>query len=202
MPSSFDGSFDFFRVIPPNPLDLSKDEQHSLLSLLVEYSGQHEGHWDPERVPESMYKHLQLLLHIMLHLQVNIICEQAYTLAKAVVASSGAFDQNFAEIDAWLVFLPGYEAKWCVRESLGVGVSNKLSQIVIPFLCDAVSMVGSNLYKYQDYMRKFISKSGQLEGTIFFRDMDEWHYTCQKYMSYCLTFLSTISCFAWSLGSI
>ncbi|EMS50591.1 hypothetical protein TRIUR3_05504 [Triticum urartu] len=163
MPSSFDGSFDFFRVIPPNPLDLSKDEQHSLLSLLVEYSGQHEGHWDPERVPESMYKHLQPLIDIMLHSPVKIIREQAYILVKAALASSGAYDQNFAEIDAWLLFLPGYEAKWSVRESLGVGVSNKLSQIVIPFLCDAVSMVGSNLYKYQDYMRKFISKSGQLE---------------------------------------
>ncbi|XP_020164344.1 uncharacterized protein [Aegilops tauschii subsp. strangulata] len=160
MPRSFDGSFDFFRVIPPNPLDLSKDEQHSLLSLLVEYSGQHGGHWDPERVPESMYKHLQPLIDIMLHSPVKIIREQAFILVRAALASSGAFDQNFAEIDAWLVFLPGYEAKWCVRESLG---ANKLSQIVIPFLCDAVSMVGSNLYKYQDYMRKFISKSGQLE---------------------------------------
>lgn len=105
MPSSFDGSFDFFTVMPPIPLDLSKDEEYCLLSLLVEYSEQCEGHWDPERVPESMYKHLQLLLHIMLHLQVNIICEQAYILVKAVVASSGAFDENFAEIDAWFGFL-------------------------------------------------------------------------------------------------
>lgn len=164
MPSSFDGSFDFFKVIPPKPLDLSKDEQHSLLSLLVEYSGQCEGHWDPERVPESMYKHLQPLIDIMLHSPVKIIREQAYILVKAALASSGVFDQNFAEIDAWLVFLPGYEAKWCVRESLGVGLSNKLSQIVIPFLCDAVSVVGNNLYKYQEHMRKLISKSGQLEG--------------------------------------
>ncbi|XBJ24059.1 hypothetical protein VPH35_002024 [Triticum aestivum] len=105
MPNSFDGSLDFFTVMPPNLLDISKDEEHCLLSLLVEYLEQCEGHWDPERVPESMYKHLQLLLHIMLHLQVNIICEQAYTLAKAVVASSGAFDENFAEIDAWFGFL-------------------------------------------------------------------------------------------------
>lgn len=193
MPSSFDGSFDFFRIIPPNPLDLSKDEQHCLLSLLIEYSGQCEGHWDPERVPESMYKHLQPLIDIMLHSQVKIIREQAYILVKAALASSGAFDQNFVEIDAWLVFLPGYEAKWSVRENLGAGLSNKLSQIVISFLCDAVSVVGNNLYKYQEHMRKFISKSGQLEGsTIFFDDMNEWHYTFLKFMPYCLIFLSII----------
>ncbi|CAM0945583.1 unnamed protein product [Alopecurus aequalis] len=164
MPSSFDGSFDFFRVIPPNPLELSKDEQHCLLSLLFEYSGQCEGRWDPERVPESMYKHLQPLIDIMLHSKVKSIRDEAYILVKAALASSGAFDQNFAEIDAWLVFLPGYEAKWCVRESLGVRSSNKLSRIVIPFLCDAISVVGNNLYKYQEHMRKFISKSGQFEG--------------------------------------
>jgi nucleolar pre-ribosomal-associated protein 1 len=166
MPSYFDGSFDFFRVIPPNPLELSKDEQHCLLSLLVEYSGQCEGRWDPERVPESMYKHLQPLIDIMLHSQVKSIRDEAYILVKAALASSGAFDQNFAEIDAWLAFLPGYEAKWCVREGLGVGSSNKLSHLVIPFLCDAISVVGNNLYKYQEHMRKFISKSGQFEGTI------------------------------------
>lgn len=163
MPSSFDGSFDFFRVIPHNLLDLSKDEQQCLLSLLSEYAGQCEGHWDPERVPESMYKHLQPLIDIMLHSQVKSIRDQAYILVKAALASSGAFDQNSAEIDAWLVFLPGYEAK-CCGESPGVRSSNKLSHVVIPFLCDAVSMVGNNLYKYQEHMRKFISKSGQFEG--------------------------------------
>ncbi|XP_062220395.1 LOW QUALITY PROTEIN: uncharacterized protein LOC133919867 [Phragmites australis] len=164
MPSSFDGSFDFFRVIPPNPLDLSKDEQESLLSLLLEYSGQSGGCWDPERVPESMYKHLQPLIYIMLHSQIKSIRDQAYILVKAAMASSGVFDKNFAEIDAWLVFLPGYEAKWCVRENLGVGASNKLSHIVIPFLCDAISVVGNNLYKYQEHTCKLISKSGQFEG--------------------------------------
>ncbi|KAM0850791.1 hypothetical protein ACQ4PT_052838 [Festuca glaucescens] len=164
MPSSFDGSFDFFRVIPPNPLKLSKDEQHCLLSLLIEYSGQCEGRWDPERVPESMYKHLPPLIDIMLHSQVKSIRDEAYILVKAAFTSSGAFDQNFAEIDAWLVFLPGYEAKWSVGESLGVGLSNKLSHLVVPFLCDAISVVGNNLYKYQEHMRKFISKSGQFEG--------------------------------------
>lgn len=63
--------------------------------------------------------------------------------------------------------------KLCVRESLEVGLSNKLSHIVIPFICDVVSVVGNNLYKYQEHMRKFISKSGQLEGSIFFGDMND-----------------------------
>ncbi|KAK3141459.1 hypothetical protein QOZ80_4BG0334220 [Eleusine coracana subsp. coracana] len=164
MPSSFDGSFDFFRVIPPNPLDLSKEEQQSLLSLLLEYSGQSEGCWDPERVPESMYKHLQPLIYIMLHSQIKSTRDQAYILVKAAMASSGAFDLNFAEIDAWLVFLPGYEAKRCVNESLRVGASNRLSDIVIPFICDAISLVGNNLYKYQEHTHKLIIRSDQFEG--------------------------------------
>ncbi|CAD6259532.1 unnamed protein product [Miscanthus lutarioriparius] len=164
MPRSFDGSYDFFKIIPPNPLDLSMDEQQSLLSLLLEYSGQSRGCLDPERAPESMYKYLQPLVYIMLHSQMKNIRDQAYILVKAAMASSGAFDHNFTEIDAWLVFLPGYEAKWCVRENLRVGAPNKLSHIVIPFLCDAISVVGNNLYKYQEHTRKLISKSGQLEG--------------------------------------
>ncbi|WVZ87214.1 hypothetical protein U9M48_033889 [Paspalum notatum var. saurae] len=164
MPSSFEGSYDFFRIIPPNPLDLSKDEQQSLLSLLLEYSGQSGGCWDPERVPESMYKYLQPLFYIMLHSEIKNIRDQAYILVKAAMASSGAFDQNFTEIDAWFVFLPGYEAKWCVRENLRVGAPNKLSHIVIPFLCDAISVVGNNLYKYQEHTRKLISKSDHFEG--------------------------------------
>lgn len=168
MPSSFDGSYDFFRIIPPNPLDLSKDELQSLLSLLLEYSGQSGGCWDLERVPESMYKYLQLLFYIMLDSQIKNIRDQAYILVKAAMASSGAFDQNFTEIDAWLVFLPGYEAKWCIRENRSVGAPNKLSHIVIPFLCDAISVVGNNLYKYQEHTRKLISKSGQFEGIAFF----------------------------------
>ena len=168
MPRSFDGSYDFFKIIPPNPLDLSMDEQQSLLSLLLEYSGQSRGCLDPERAPESMYKYLQPLVYIMLHSQMKNIRDQAYILVKAAMASSGAFDHNFTEIDAWLVFLPGYESKWCVRENLRVGAPNKLSHIVIPFLCDAISVVGNNLYKYQEHTRKLISKSGQLEGTTFF----------------------------------
>uniref|UniRef100_A0A0E0DIM3 Nucleolar pre-ribosomal-associated protein 1 N-terminal domain-containing protein n=1 Tax=Oryza meridionalis TaxID=40149 RepID=A0A0E0DIM3_9ORYZ len=164
MPSSFDGSFDFFKVMPPNPLDLSMDEQQSLLSLLVEYSGQSDGYWCPEKVPESMYKYLQPLIDIMLHSQVKSIRDKAYILVKAALASSGAFDQNFAEIDAWLAFLPCYKAKGCEREGLGVEASNKLSHIVTPFLCDAISVVGNNLYKYQEHIRKLISKSNQFEG--------------------------------------
>ncbi|KAF8651235.1 hypothetical protein HU200_063482 [Digitaria exilis] len=168
MPSSFDGSYDFFRIIPPNPLDLSKDEQQSLLSLLLEYSGQSGGCWDLERIPESMYKYLQPLFHIMLDSQIKNIRDQAYILVKAAMASSGVFDHNFTEIDAWLVFLPGYEAKWHIRDNGRVGAPNKLSHIVIPFLCDAISVVGNNLYKYQEHTRKLISKSGQFEGTPTF----------------------------------
>jgi nucleolar pre-ribosomal-associated protein 1 len=76
------------------------------------------------------------------------------------MASYDVFDLNFAEIDAWLLFLLGYEDKRCFNEN------EPLLDFVIPFLCDAISVIGNNLYKYQEHM--LIIKSAQFEGTIFF----------------------------------
>jgi hypothetical protein len=53
-----------------------------------------------ERVPESMYKHLQTLdLHHVAfsHSQIKSTRDQAYILVKAAMAGSGVFDLNFAE---------------------------------------------------------------------------------------------------------
>ncbi|GJN26397.1 hypothetical protein PR202_gb14324 [Eleusine coracana subsp. coracana] len=146
MPSSFDGSFDFFRVIPPNPLDLSKEEQQSLLSLLLEYSGQSEGCWDPERVPESMYKHLQPLIYIMLHSQIKSTRDQAYILVKAAMASSGAFDLNFAEIDAWLLDSESGSMKLHEKAMISLYVCNTIhlilqSQVDVQLLRDLIGAV-------------------------------------------------------------
>jgi nucleolar pre-ribosomal-associated protein 1 len=82
------------------------------------------------------------------------------------MASSDVFDLNFAEIDAWLFFLLSYEDKRCLNENTWVGASIRFLRTVIPFLCDAISVVGNNLYKYQEHT--LIIKSAQFEGTIFF----------------------------------
>jgi nucleolar pre-ribosomal-associated protein 1 len=84
------------------------------------------------------------------------------------MASSDVFDLDFAEIDALLFFLTGYQDKRCLNENTGVGASIRFSRIVIPFLCDAISVVGNNLYKYQEHTRKLIIKSAESECTIFF----------------------------------
>ncbi|XP_072970894.1 uncharacterized protein [Typha angustifolia] len=163
MPISFDGSFDFFRIIPPDPLRLSTEQLQSLLSLLVEYIGQSAGSKEQGRLPELMYKHLQPLINILLFSQHKSIQDHAYILVRAAMISTGAFDQNFAEIDAWLFFLPGYKTKTYAIEFLGAELYHELSSVVVSFLCDAVSTVGNNLYKYLDHMHKLISKLDHFE---------------------------------------
>ncbi|XP_078175760.1 ribosome 60S biogenesis amino-terminal protein isoform X3 [Carex rostrata] len=138
LPASFDGTFDFIRIIPSDPSTLSNCETASLLPLLTEYvlpGG------DFERVPESMYKHLQPLISIFLYSKGKHIRDQAYQLIRAAMISTGAFEGNLWEVDCWLVFEQFFE----------------VSSVVIPFLCDAVSTVGNSLYKYMDQMRNLIS---------------------------------------------
>ena len=96
---------------------------------------------DFERVPESMYKHLQPLISIFLYSKGKHIRDQAYQLVRAAMISTGAFEGNLWEVDCWLVFEQFFE----------------VSSVVIPFLCDAVSTVGNSLHKYMDQMRNLIS---------------------------------------------
>jgi nucleolar pre-ribosomal-associated protein 1 len=138
MPTSFDGTFDFIKIIPSDPSMLSNYEISSLLSLLTEYVIPGD---DFERVPESMYKHLQPLISIFLNSKGKNIRDPAYQLVHIAMVSTGAFEGNLWEIDCWLVFEQFFEA----------------SPVVIPFLCDAVSTVGNSLYKYMDQMRDLIS---------------------------------------------
>ncbi|CAL9750206.1 unnamed protein product [Musa acuminata subsp. burmannicoides] len=157
LPSAFEGSFDFFRILPSNALSLPTDQQQSLLSLLVEYVGKSSGTSARARVPDFMYRHLQPLIHIFIYSSGTRIRDQAYALAKASLVSTGAFDQNLSEIDAWLISLPGYSRSvWC-RENQGTEAIHSLYAVVISFLCDAVSTVGNNLYKHLDHMHKLIS---------------------------------------------
>jgi nucleolar pre-ribosomal-associated protein 1 len=39
---------------------------------------------------------------------------------------------------------------------------------LLSLLCDAISVLGNDLYKYQEHTCKLITKSAQFEGTIFF----------------------------------
>ncbi|KAJ4774620.1 Nucleolar pre-ribosomal-associated protein 1 [Rhynchospora pubera] len=138
LPVSFDGTFDFIKIIPSDPSTLSSYEITSLLPLIPEYvlpGG------DFDRIPESMYKHLQPLINIFLHLKKRSIRDQAYILVRAAMISTGAFEGNLWEIDCWFHFEQFFEA----------------SSVVIAFLCDAVSTLGNSLYKYMDQMRNLIS---------------------------------------------
>ncbi|OAY74978.1 Nucleolar pre-ribosomal-associated protein 1 [Ananas comosus] len=166
MPVSFDGAFDFFRVIPVNPLSLPTNRQESLLSLLVEYIGQSTGSLELGRIPESMYKHLQPLINVLLYSGLKNICNKAYILVRAAMISSGAFDQNFAEIDAWLFFLPSYKTQKLGVESQGGDAFCDLSSVVVSFLCDGVSTVGNNLYKHLDNMHRLLAKLDYFEDKL------------------------------------
>lgn len=164
MPSAFEGSFDFFRILPSNALSLPTDQQQSLLSLLVEYVGKSSGTSARARVPDFMYRHLQPLIHIFIYSSGTRIRDQAYALAKASLVSTGAFDQNLSEIDAWLISLPGYSRSVWSRENQGTEAIHSLYAVVISFLCDAVSTVGNNLYKHLDHMHKLISSLDDFQG--------------------------------------
>ncbi|KAK1325111.1 hypothetical protein QJS10_CPA01g00908 [Acorus calamus] len=158
VPVAFDESFDFFKLLSDNPSSLCSGQLRSLLSLLVEYSGKSHGSKGYSTVSESMYKHLKSLIDIIIYSPVKDIQDQAYILAKSAMLSTGAFDQNLSEIDAWLLFLPGYSRGKCTSDIQGTNVFSNLSGDVVKFLCDAVSTTGNNLYKHFDQMRKAISR--------------------------------------------
>ncbi|MCL7044438.1 hypothetical protein MKW94_015930 [Papaver nudicaule] len=72
--------------------------------------------------------------------------------------STGAFDSDPREIDAWFMFLPGCRREESPMENQGLKVSVDLFEVVVLFFCDAVSSVGSNLYKYHNTVRCQLSR--------------------------------------------
>lgn len=158
VPIAFEGSIDLFKLLRPlDPFSLSMDQQ-SLLSLLVEYIGQTPGGRTSAKAPD-LYTHLKPIVNILLYSQVEGIRDQAFVLARAAMISTGAFDQNLCEIDAWLICLPGYYMKSYSADNREAAESiHQLSAVVISFLCEAVSTVGNHLHKYLDDMRKLINK--------------------------------------------
>ncbi|WOL03409.1 hypothetical protein Cni_G12129 [Canna indica] len=157
-PSAFEGSFDFFKILPSNALNLPTGQLQSILSLLVESIGHSPRSSASVSAPDFMYKHLQPLTNLLIYSPCEEIRAQANLLAKVSLISTGAFDQNPSEVDAWIISLPGYNKT--LRSSMdnkGADSFHSLYAVVISFLCDAVSTVGNNLYKSLDQMHKLIS---------------------------------------------
>ncbi|XP_057475147.1 uncharacterized protein LOC130763274 [Actinidia eriantha] len=153
MPAALEGSFDFFKILPSNPLVLPTILQQSLLLLLLELLGWSSKHKVPVRAPSLMYKHVQPFINLMLYSPIGDIKNQARVLAHAAMLSTGAFDKSPREIDTWFLFLPGYSAENFFAGDQGTEEFQNLFSVVVAFLCDAVSTTGNNLLKYWDLLR-------------------------------------------------
>ncbi|KAL4343375.1 hypothetical protein S245_036316 [Arachis hypogaea] len=156
LPFTLDKSFESFKDLLKNPLELTSNLQVSLLSLLAEYI-----EWCPEndipiRTPPMLYKYLQPLLKLLMFSPVNGARDQAYRLAMAAMFSTGAFDRNPHEIEAWFLYLPGYHKTRSPINILEVEVLQSLCSTVISFLCDAVSTIGNNLFKYWSILKNYV----------------------------------------------
>ncbi|KAI8031787.1 Uncharacterized protein C14G10.02 [Camellia lanceoleosa] len=154
MPAVLEGSFDFFKILPSNPLALPAILQQSLLSLLIEYIGCSAECKVPVRTPPLMYKHLQQFINLLIYSPIRCIKDQAHILAQAAMLSTGAFDKNPREIGVWLLFLPGTSMDNFFIGDQGIDVFQNLFSAVVCFLCDAVSTTANNLFKYWDLLRR------------------------------------------------
>ncbi|KAL0314986.1 UNVERIFIED_CONTAM: putative protein C14G10.02, partial [Sesamum calycinum] len=160
MPLVMEGLFDLFKFLPNNPLALPTILQQSILNLLNEHVRQISKDASPVRCPPQMYRHLYPFLILLMGSPVRQIKEQAYALAKASMLSTGAFDNNTKEICAWFFFIPGCSYNHVYVEDLEVEIFQKLSSVIVSFLCDAVSTTGNNLYKYMESLKQYIYDSG------------------------------------------
>ncbi|EXB50294.1 hypothetical protein L484_017832 [Morus notabilis] len=153
LPTALEGSFEFLINLLTDPLALHTNLQRSLLSLLIEYV-----RWSPTGIPISspllMYKHLQSFMSLLIFSPISDIKNQAYDLAQAAMLSTGAFDRNRHEIGSWFLFLPGYDRRKPSFHVPGVEALQRMCQVVISFLCDAISTVGNNLFKYWDIVQR------------------------------------------------
>lgn len=153
LPYALDNSFETFKGLLKSPLELTSHLQVSVLSLLVEYIEWCPDDEIPIRTPPMLYKYLQPFIKLLMFSPYNETRELAYKLALAAMFSTGAFDGNLHEIEAWFLFLPGYHGKKPPVKISEVDVLQSLTLFVISFLCDAVSTLGNNLIKYWDILK-------------------------------------------------
>lgn len=157
LPHTLEGSFEFFINLLGNPLLLPTILQHSLLSLLIEYipsSSMSSTHF---RTPPGMYKHLQPFITLFIRSPDSDIRNKAYYLAQASILSTGALDQNVYEVGSWFLYLSNYDRGTSFME-LGIESSDDLIYTVISFLCDAISTVGNNLFKYWGILKSYTNQ--------------------------------------------
>lgn len=133
-----------------------------MLSLLAEYIEWCPDNEIPLRTPSMLYKYLQPFIKLLMFSPYNETRDLAYRLALAAMFSTGGFDGNLHEIEAWFLFLPGYHGKKSPVKILEVDALQSLTLFVISFLCDAVSTLGNNLVKYWNIVK---SHAHVLEGS-------------------------------------
>ncbi|XP_055805226.1 uncharacterized protein LOC129874030 isoform X2 [Solanum dulcamara] len=157
MPKMLEGLFDFFKILPNNPLALPTMLQQTLLSLLQEHVGWSSKCEIATRVHSQMYKHLLPFLDLLMFSPNRDIKDQAYILAKTSMYSTGAFDKNPKEICSWFFFIPGYSKDNMLGGAVGCDIYRKLSSPVRLFLRDAVIESGNKLFYYLDLLRSSLS---------------------------------------------
>jgi len=171
-------SFDAFKLLPEEPLLLSTFQQKSVLSLLLESTGglrfSAPGCEGPGSGTGQLYKYLRPLLKLMLYSPKKYIRKDAHLLAYRAMLSTSAFDRNKGEVGVWFSFLPVYNSAQVLKESQEVhspeslvgDMFGSLGSTVVSFLCDAVSTVGKNLYKYLDELHSLLSKHSSEEDLL------------------------------------
>lgn len=165
MPTMLEGLFDFFKILPNNPLALPTMLQQALLSLLQEHVGWSSKCEIASRVHPQMYKHLLPFLELSMYSQNRDIKDQAYSLAKASMYSTGAFDQNPKEICSWFFFIPGYRKDDMLGGAVGCDIYKKLSSPILLFLRDAVIETGNKLFYYLNLLRSSLSSIPGAKGS-------------------------------------
>ena len=103
----------------------------------------------------------------MLYSPEKYIQKDAHLLAYKEMLSTSYFDRNKEEVGVWFSFLLVHNStqvlpkeRWEVHspDSLASDMFGSLGSTVIAFLCDVVSTVGKNLYKYLDELLSYLSK--------------------------------------------
>ncbi|GAB2277806.1 hypothetical protein Dimus_012510 [Dionaea muscipula] len=152
-------SYDFFKIIPGNPLALPRTLLQSLLSALIDHISWPLEFGLPCGSLPPCYKYLQHFINLLLYSPIREIKDESYVLARAAMLSTGAFDSNEMEVGTWFLFLPGYSGHNAQTEDQECDFFQNLSPVVVSFLCDAVSSVGNNLLKYWDRVKSYLNCS-------------------------------------------
>ncbi|KAL3696543.1 hypothetical protein R1sor_010619 [Riccia sorocarpa] len=169
-----DTGFDAFKLLPDNPMSMPVVQQKALSGLLLAVTGYTNSSEKPrQNIGESAgvgsaYKRLKPLLLLMLTTDSEDVSEAAYYILEKIMISTGAFDQNPAEIRLWLDAL----VAWKIRKSHQLRNSNEGTDMylknslsagtihasLVDFLADAVTSVSRNIYRYLNRLQQNLSK--------------------------------------------